>query len=87
MNAIKEKWIEIKIPMDSELYEFIEMYERTPPHKTIEQMVLFSNYVSNIKKTFPDRVHNIECLRPLVYKILLGGKELNDEYFEKLKKL
>lgn len=84
----EEEWGEIKIPTDSTAGRLIRKYNQdTPPWKIIEQAVLLSDYVSGVGRIFPDKTGNMYYLKPLIYKILLGGKDLDDEYFEKLKKL
>ena len=82
------KWNSVEIPMNSEVWEFVGRYEHdTPPWKTISTAIVYNEFVKSVKKMFPEKISELEQLRPLVYKILLGGKDLPDEYFNRLKKL
>ena len=95
--------INIKIPKNSKIYQFLYGYKTTIKNPIYSQLDLildiatqtrydrveeeFNRFMDTINKLYPEKAHKIEKLRALILWHILDEQELTDYYYEKLKEL
>lgn len=99
----KSKRITIQIPKGTDIHDFLYItHERTPGSKweilnqvikqlpkSKEERVIsaYDNFIKTIIELYPEKKQQLELLRPLIIKKIIGGCELDDWYYEELKKI
>lgn len=101
MSDIKKKWVNIRIPVDSKIYEVIENDGNRPAWKALEKFAeqipdtreekateLFNKFVSDIELLYPGKSWKVANLSSLILRQMLQEIQKNsDEYFDALKEL
>ena len=82
-----KNWTTLEYPVGSNMDKLVKKYGADPEWKIFEVIINFNIFRKDIEKLCPGTEEKIELLRPLILRITHGGPELDDEYFEELKKL
>jgi len=58
-----------------------------PKSKEDRAISAFNEFIEKIDEIFPEKKCKLELLRPLIMKKIINGGNLEDWYFEELKKI
>jgi hypothetical protein len=95
--------ISIKIPKKAKIYEYLNvdnrqddrpvwerldaLYAQAEHNKEEFAVTLYDDFVQRITIFFPDKLDQLNKLRPLIIKHLLKGDPLDDSYYEMIREL
>jgi len=93
----KETRMQLKIPKESMINDFIDRTSKIPLYKQIEKYIIaaeankkqysiqiYDEFVMRISIFYPEKRLTFDKLRPYIFRHILNGEVLNKDYYEEM---